>query len=83
MLRVVVGRVADAGLRARSADLTIVGARPRLGDRLVEMRAALSSLLGLPPEAVGVKASTGNLSGDEGAGRSMSAEAVVVLEVRP
>jgi 2-C-methyl-D-erythritol 4-phosphate cytidylyltransferase/2-C-methyl-D-erythritol 2,4-cyclodiphosphate synthase len=82
MLGFVLERVAEAGLRLRSADLTIVGARPRLADRLVEMRDVLSSLLGLPPGSVGVKASTGNLSGDEGAGRSMSAEAVVVLEAR-
>ena len=35
--------------------------------------------VGIEPTAVSVKASTGNLGGDEGAGRSMSALAVAVL----
>jgi 2C-methyl-D-erythritol 2,4-cyclodiphosphate synthase len=43
------------------------------------MRAALAAVLGLEPGAVNVKASTGNLAGDEGAGRSISARAVATL----
>jgi len=80
MLREVVARLAGAGFRPGSVDLVIVGARPRLGDRLDAMRAAVADLLGLPEAAVNVKASTGNLIGDEGAGRSMSARAVAVVE---
>jgi 2C-methyl-D-erythritol 2,4-cyclodiphosphate synthase len=61
-----------------SADLTIVGARPRLGAARIErMQQAIAALLELEPAAVSVKASTGNLSGDEGAGRTISASAVV------
>ena len=40
------------------------------------MRDAIAALLGLDPTRVNVKASSGNLSGDEGAGRSISARAV-------
>ncbi len=40
------------------------------------MREAIASLLGLDATAVSVKASTGNLSGDAGAGRVVEAEAV-------
>lgn len=80
LLREVVTRVASVGLRPATVDLVIIGARPRLGHRLDAMRAAIAGLLGLPPEAVNVKASTGNLAGDEGAGRSMSARAVATLE---
>ncbi len=65
----VVGRVRAAGYRPSSVDLTIVAARPRLAGLLDEMRIAIASLLELPPDAVNVKASTGNLSGMEGAGR--------------
>jgi len=61
-------------------DLVIIGARPRLGSRLDAMRDAIAGLLGIPPAAVNVKASTGNLAGDEGAGRSMSARAVATIE---
>ena len=44
------------------------------------MRAAIAGLLGIAESAVNVKASTGNLAGDEGAGRSMSARAVATVE---
>ena len=80
LLREVVRRIGEAGYRARSVDLTIEGARPRLSDRLDTMRAAVAELLGLHPSAVSAKASTGNLLGAEGAGRAIAAEAVVVLE---
>jgi 2-C-methyl-D-erythritol 4-phosphate cytidylyltransferase / 2-C-methyl-D-erythritol 2,4-cyclodiphosphate synthase len=80
LLREVVARLAAAGLRPASLDIVIIGARPRLGSRLDAMRAAIAGLLGLPQAAVNVKASTGNLAGDEGAGRSISARAVATVE---
>jgi 2-C-methyl-D-erythritol 4-phosphate cytidylyltransferase/2-C-methyl-D-erythritol 2,4-cyclodiphosphate synthase len=76
LLGAVVGRVREAGYRPVSVDVTIVGSRPRLGARLDEMRAAIARLVGLDPTAVNVKASTGNLSGPEGAGRILSAQAI-------
>jgi 2-C-methyl-D-erythritol 4-phosphate cytidylyltransferase/2-C-methyl-D-erythritol 2,4-cyclodiphosphate synthase len=76
----VVERLAAAGLRPRSVDLTIVGARPRLGTRVDDMRSAIAGILGLPVVAVSVKASSGNLSGAEGAGRAITAQAVAVVE---
>jgi 2-C-methyl-D-erythritol 2,4-cyclodiphosphate synthase len=80
LLREVVLRLAGVGVRPASADIVIIGARPRLGSRLDAMRAAIADLLGLPPAAVNVKASSGNLLGDEGAGRSISARAVATVE---
>jgi 2C-methyl-D-erythritol 2,4-cyclodiphosphate synthase len=44
------------------------------------MRGAIAARLGAPTDAVNVKASSGNLLGDEGAGRSISAMAVALLE---
>jgi 2-C-methyl-D-erythritol 4-phosphate cytidylyltransferase/2-C-methyl-D-erythritol 2,4-cyclodiphosphate synthase len=80
LVREVVARLAASGLRPASADVVIIGARPKLGARLDSMRDAIARLLGVPPAAVNVKASTGNLAGDEGAGRSMAARAVATLE---
>ena len=80
MLRDIVGRLADAGWRPAGADLTIVAARPRLGTRLDAMRDRLAELLGLDPGSVSVKASTGNLDGSEGAGRTISALALMTIE---
>jgi 2-C-methyl-D-erythritol 4-phosphate cytidylyltransferase/2-C-methyl-D-erythritol 2,4-cyclodiphosphate synthase len=73
--------VERAGFAPASIDVTIVAARPRLGARLEEIRSAIADLVGLPSSAVDVKASTGNLGGAEGAGRAITAQAVVV--VRP
>jgi len=80
LLGEVVRRLAAEGLRPRRVDLTIVASRPRLAPRLDEMRDRLASLLQVGPEAVSVKASTGNLDGLEGAGRGISAQAIAVVE---
>ncbi len=80
LLAEVVRRLADAGLRPAQLDLTIVAARPRLGPRLDAMRVAIAELVGLSPDRVNVKASTGNLAGFEGAGRGIAARAVAVVE---
>lgn len=74
-------RLEGAGCTPLSVDLTVIGARPRLGSGLDAMRTAIAGVLGLAEDRVNVKASTGNLSGDEGAGRSMSARAVAVVGV--
>ena len=79
LLREVVARVAAAGLAPASVDVVVIGARPRLAARLDAMRDALAATVGLEPGLVNVKASTGNLAGDEGAGRSISARAVATL----
>jgi 2-C-methyl-D-erythritol 4-phosphate cytidylyltransferase/2-C-methyl-D-erythritol 2,4-cyclodiphosphate synthase len=80
LLRAVLGRVVDAGYRPSSLDLTIVAARPRLAGHLDAMRLAIAGLVGLDPDRVNVKASSGNLEGWEGAGRGISASAVAVVE---
>ena len=43
-------------------------------------RSLITTLLGVDVGAVSVKASSGNLSGVEGAGRAISANAVAVVE---
>lgn len=80
LLAGVVTRVADAGWRPAAVDLTIVAARPRLSGHLDAMRAAIAGLLGLDVGQVSVKASTGNLDGSDGAGRSISALALATIE---
>lgn len=80
LLRDVLLRLEAVGLRPASVDLTIVAARPRLAPRLDAMRDAIGALLGLPSDRINVKASTGNLAGDDGAGRGISARAVALVE---
>lgn len=73
-------RVEAAGWRPVSVDLTIIAARPRLGTHLEPIRESIAALLGMTDEAVNVKASSGNLDGAEGAGRSISALAIATVE---
>jgi 2-C-methyl-D-erythritol 2,4-cyclodiphosphate synthase len=75
-VRGVVKRLETAGWRPRSVDLTIRAARPRLAPHVPAMREAIASLLGVDATAVSVQASTGNLSGDAGAGRVIEAMAI-------
>jgi 2-C-methyl-D-erythritol 4-phosphate cytidylyltransferase / 2-C-methyl-D-erythritol 2,4-cyclodiphosphate synthase len=80
LLAAVVARLAGEGWRPVGVDLTIIAARPRLGAFLESMRDAIADSLGLESGAVNVKASTGNLDGPEGAGRSISALAIATIE---
>ena len=73
-------RLAAAGWRVSSVDLTIVGARPRLAGLLDSMRDAIAETIGVPGDVISVKASSGNLAGMEGAGRGISANAVAAIE---
>jgi 2-C-methyl-D-erythritol 4-phosphate cytidylyltransferase/2-C-methyl-D-erythritol 2,4-cyclodiphosphate synthase len=80
LLGTVVARLAEAGWQPASVDLTVVAARPRLAGHLDEMRTVIAALLALDPSAVSVKASTGNLDGSDGAGRSISTLALATIE---
>ncbi|MEO7118674.1 MAG: 2-C-methyl-D-erythritol 2,4-cyclodiphosphate synthase, partial [Candidatus Limnocylindrales bacterium] len=83
LFSILVDRIAAAGWQARSADVTIIGARPHLGGRRLDaMRQAIADLLGLGLDDVGVKASTGNLVGPEGAGSVITAHALVAISRR-
>ena len=83
LVRGVLARLGGAGYEPRALDVTIVGARPRLGTlRLEAMRAAIAVLVGIDESRVSVKASSGNLSGDEGAGRVVSAQAMATVGER-
>ncbi|MEA2606224.1 MAG: 2-C-methyl-D-erythritol 4-phosphate cytidylyltransferase [Chloroflexota bacterium] len=75
--------VTAAGYVVANLDCTIVAGRPRLGPLLPSMGARIAGLLAIEPTVVNIKASSGNLDGMEGAGRGISANAIVVLTGRP
>jgi 2-C-methyl-D-erythritol 2,4-cyclodiphosphate synthase len=75
-------RLEADGWRASTLDATVVGARPRLGAYLDAMRDSIAALLDIERDAVSVKASSGNLDGPEGAGRSISAMVVATVVAR-
>jgi 2-C-methyl-D-erythritol 2,4-cyclodiphosphate synthase len=77
LLGSVVAALADHGWRPAAVDVSIRASRPRLAEHLPGMRRTIAELLHLEQDTVSVKASTGNLSGDAGAGRVIEADAVV------
>jgi 2-C-methyl-D-erythritol 4-phosphate cytidylyltransferase/2-C-methyl-D-erythritol 2,4-cyclodiphosphate synthase len=83
LVATVMERVVEAGLSVESVDVTILGSRPRLGgQRLDTMAASIAGSLGIGTACVSVKAGTANLSGDEGAGRVLSATCLVSVVPR-
>lgn len=82
LLREVVQRTTAAGLTPHWIELTITARSPRLADRLPEMGERIAALVGLPASSVSVKASTGNLIGDEGAGRAVRCTVLLLAEQR-
>ena len=75
----IVARLSAAGWRPVTVDVTISAGRPRIGPTMPAMRDRIAALLGIDATAVNVQASTGNLSGDAGAGRVISASAVAAV----
>lgn len=79
LLRRVCEELARRGLRPANIDLTLIAERPRIQPRLAEMKAALARSTGLPPEAIGLKATTHEGVGELGRGEAIAAHAVALL----
>jgi 2-C-methyl-D-erythritol 4-phosphate cytidylyltransferase / 2-C-methyl-D-erythritol 2,4-cyclodiphosphate synthase len=80
LLSAVLDDVHRAGWRVSAAQVSLLGARPRLGaQRLEEMRRRIAELLAVDQDGLSVIASSGNLAGPEGAGLVISASAYVTL----
>jgi 2-C-methyl-D-erythritol 4-phosphate cytidylyltransferase/2-C-methyl-D-erythritol 2,4-cyclodiphosphate synthase len=83
LLKEAVERAGKSGWAVESVQVSVVGARPKLGgQRLDAMASNVANLLAVSRESVAINASTGNLSGDEGAGRTITATALVSLHRR-
>ncbi len=76
----VLDRARQAGWRVVQVDCVVVAQQPRLAEYLPRMRQTLAARLGLPPEAVGVKATTPEGLGALGRGEGIAALAVALVE---
>lgn len=80
LVEAVSGRATAAGWAVDRVQVSLLGSRPHLGGRrLDEMRGRVAALVGVAVDDVAVTASTGNLSGAEGAGRVLRASALVTV----
>jgi len=71
--------VAERGFRLENVDSTLLAEEPRLAPHLPAIQARLAEALGLPLEAVSVKAKSADGMGALGRGEGIAAQAVVLL----
>ena len=79
LLRLVVDMLSSAGWAVGNADITIALQAPKLRPFIDEMRATLAPVLGVPVDAVSVKATTTEKLGFVGRGEGCEAWAVVTI----
>jgi 2-C-methyl-D-erythritol 2,4-cyclodiphosphate synthase len=72
-------RVQAAGYRLINIDSTIVAQAPKMAPHIPAMRERIAAALGLPLDAVNVKAKTAEKMGPVGEGRAIEARAVALL----
>ena len=81
LLARVVALLAERGMRPGNVDSVVVAQRPKLAPHIPEMREAISSVLGIPPDRVGIKATTGEGLGFAGREEGVAAHAVCTISV--
>jgi 2-C-methyl-D-erythritol 4-phosphate cytidylyltransferase/2-C-methyl-D-erythritol 2,4-cyclodiphosphate synthase len=74
-------RIAARGGFLANADVTLICERPKITPHAPAMRARLAELLGIPIEAVSVKATTTEKLGFTGRGEGVAAQAAVCVMV--
>lgn len=79
LLAVVVEKLAEAGWKIGNVDSTIVAQRPKLAPYLTQMQQNLSSVMGVRPDQVNIKATTEEKLGFTGSGEGMAAQAIALL----
>jgi 2-C-methyl-D-erythritol 2,4-cyclodiphosphate synthase len=72
--------IAEAGYRAVNVDGTIVAERPKIAPHVAAMRACIADDLGLPLDAVSVKATTTEKMGFTGREEGIASLAIALLE---
>ncbi len=81
-LKYAVDLVSRRGWRIENVDTVIFAQAPKLGPYKARMKTSIARILGIAPDAVGVKAKTGERVGFIGREEAISAEAAVLLENR-
>ena len=82
LLGKVVALIASQGWRVGNADITIALQRPKLAPHILSMRSVLAEVMGIPVDAVSVKATTTEHLGFVGRGEGCEVWASALL-VRP
>ncbi|MDO8989399.1 MAG: 2-C-methyl-D-erythritol 2,4-cyclodiphosphate synthase [Sideroxyarcus sp.] len=79
LLRVVAGKIREAGYRVGNVDATIIAQAPKMAPHIPQMIANIAADLGIEAGAVNVKATTTEHLGYTGRGEGIAAQAVALL----
>ena len=80
MLGAALEMVRGQGYRPVNIDVAVVAERPRLADRIQDMRETLGGVLGLDTGSVSIKATTAEGLGSLGSGEGIAAWAIALIE---
>ena len=80
LLKIVAGKVSDAGYRVSNVDVTMIAQKPKLKDYLPLIQENIAMALNICADRVNVKATTEEHLGFTGSGEGMSCHAVCLLE---
>ncbi|HTL98608.1 MAG TPA: 2-C-methyl-D-erythritol 2,4-cyclodiphosphate synthase [Holophagaceae bacterium] len=79
LLERVMAELRTRGWHVLSADVCLIGERPKLAPHRERMRARVAPALGLEPDALNVKATTTEKLGFTGRGEGLAAQAVALI----
>ncbi|HDJ30234.1 MAG TPA: 2-C-methyl-D-erythritol 2,4-cyclodiphosphate synthase [Candidatus Acetothermia bacterium] len=80
LLEQVMGMVREAGWRPVNVDCVLIAQSPKLGPHFPRMRDALSPLLAIPPDRIGLKATTPERMGALGREEGIAALCTCLIE---
>lgn len=80
LLRRVMGRITEEGLKLVNVDATIIAQAPKMAPHIQGMRLNIAEDLNLPVDRVSVKAKTSERLGFTGRGEGIACQAICLLE---
>lgn len=80
LLRQVAGLLERQGHRVVNIDAVVVAEQPLIGPHIHEMTLCIAGALRIPPQSIGIKATTNEGVGAEGRLEAISAQAVALIE---
>ncbi len=83
LLKAVITRLRKAGLEVLNADAVIVAERPDIAPHVAAMKRVLCPILGIKPDALGIKGKTNEGLGPIGQGKAIACLATVLLRRKP
>jgi 2-C-methyl-D-erythritol 2,4-cyclodiphosphate synthase len=80
LLRRVITALKERGFSPVNVDASLIAEKPKIQPQLAAMKAVLAASIGLPPEAIGLKATTNEGVDEIGRGLAIAAHAVCLIE---